>query len=94
MHRDDKTGLVYYEILGNNPRDPTQKKKVRIWFPTGPPQMKDFSDAEAPEGTYEGQLGETLKSLYEFVKADGTGLFKDGVMPEIPPKREWVGWEF
>jgi hypothetical protein len=22
-----------------------------------------------------------------------SGTFKDGLVPEVPPKREWVNWE-
>jgi nucleoporin NUP42 len=36
-------------------------------------------------------LGAALKQVYDFVLENGT--FKDGVMPEVPPKREWVNWE-
>ena len=29
-----------------------------------------------------------MKDVYEFVQQ--TGQFRDGIMPEIPPKREWI----
>ncbi|KAK4497481.1 hypothetical protein PRZ48_011932 [Zasmidium cellare] len=85
--------LTYYEIPAPNPKDRHATKKVRIWFPTGPPEAKDASYAEAASpDVYEGQLGQSLKELYEYV---ATNLaFKDGVMPEVPPKREWINWEF
>lgn len=85
--------LTYYEVPNHDAKDRNAKKRVRIWFPTGPPETKDASYAEAasPE-VYEGQLGATLKSLYEFVATNKA--FKDGIMPEIPPKREWITWDF
>lgn len=44
-------------------------------------------DAEGPPGAYEGQLGRALKDVYQAVYE--TGRFGD-LVPEIPPKREWV----
>ncbi|KAF2169592.1 hypothetical protein M409DRAFT_52123 [Zasmidium cellare ATCC 36951] len=85
--------LTYYLVPAPTPKDPSATKKIRIWFPTGAPEAKDASYAEAASpDVYEGQLGETLKSLYEFVAMNAT--FKDGIMPEVPPKREWITWDF
>jgi nucleoporin NUP42 len=60
----------------------------RIWFPTGPPrenldtEMIDKSVYEDPE----------LKETY--MAARETGSFPGGIMPLIPPKREWCEWDF
>lgn len=45
-------------------------------------------DAEGPSSAYEGPLGQALKEVYQAVYA--TGRFGDGLVPEVPPKREWV----
>lgn len=57
-------------------------------MPDGPPGPNP--DVESPPETYEA-LGAALKQVYDYVRE--TGNFKDGVMPEVPPKREWVNWE-
>lgn len=35
---------------------------------------------------------EATKENYRYLKERGT--FKDGIMPELPPKREWCTWKF
>jgi nucleoporin NUP42 len=58
----------------------------RIWFPDGPPKWKkapDLSDDAYDEKTV---------AQYKYWKE--TGTFKDGIMPELPPKREWCSWDF
>lgn len=58
----------------------------KIWFPDGPPV---FTKAlELPDDAYD----ETTKENYQYMKEHGT--FKDGLMPELPPKREWCNWNF
>lgn len=46
-------------------------------------------DAEGPPSAYEGELGKALKDVYQAVAE--TGRFGD-VIPEIPPKREWINF--
>ncbi|KAI6867598.1 hypothetical protein KC318_g19037, partial [Hortaea werneckii] len=65
-------------------------KAERIWHPDGPPQNSN-PYAEAPPEKYAGELGGVLKEVYDYVNE--TGAFKDGLMPEIPPKREWIRWD-
>ena len=69
-------------------RNPTTGKQERIWFPDGPPGPNP--DVEASQDVY-GTLTQALKQVYDFTQQNG--VFKDGIMPEIPPKREWVNWE-
>ena len=58
----------------------------KIWFPDGPPV---FTKAvELPENAYD----ETTKESYQYLKEHGA--FKDGLMPELPPRREWCNWNF
>ena len=70
--------------------DPNKQERVRIWFPHGH-YGKEISDAEPPQEVLQSDLGRQLKELYDFMKTNFA--FKDGVVPEIPPKREWVGWD-
>ncbi|KAF2864240.1 hypothetical protein K470DRAFT_254563 [Piedraia hortae CBS 480.64] len=71
-------------------QNPQTGKQERIWHPNGPPTTGHKYAEAAPE-TYDGPIGSLLKSAYEYARE--TGWFKDGVMPEIPPKREWVAWD-
>jgi nucleoporin NUP42 len=58
---------------------------VRIWFPDGPP---DYSkDTELPDEAY---APEQVSQWQEFLQ---TGKF-GGIMPELPPKREFCAWDF
>ncbi|TKA65674.1 hypothetical protein B0A49_08154 [Cryomyces minteri] len=57
----------------------------RMWFPNGPPPPNSFT--ELPADSY----NDVLKEAYAFVSANGA--FKDGIMPEKAPKREWVRWD-
>lgn len=58
----------------------------KIWFPDGPPV---FTKAlELPDSAYD----EKTKESYRYLKEHG--VFKDGLMPELPPRREWCNWNF
>ncbi|KAK4549134.1 hypothetical protein LTR36_007591 [Oleoguttula mirabilis] len=76
----------------NNPTygNPQTGKMERIWHANGPPETPN-AYAEAPPELYVGELGALLKEVYDYVRQDEQ--FKDGVMPEIPPKREWLRWD-
>jgi len=58
----------------------------KIWFPDGPP--KDNKDTQLPDEAYD----ERTKEAYMFIREHGA--FKDGIMPNKPPKREWCSWDF
>lgn len=58
----------------------------RIWFPDGPPVFTKTVDQ--PDEAYD----EATKVNYKHLKQ--TGTFKDGIMPTLPPKREWCSWNF
>ena len=81
LFRSPDDGLTYY----TNPRTNRQE---RVWHPDGPPGPNP--DVEASDQTYE-VLGQALKDAYDYVRE--TGTFKDGIMPEVPPRRGWVEWE-
>ena len=58
----------------------------RIWFPDGPPVFTKTVDL--PDEAYDEATKENYKHLGQ------TGTFKDGVMPALPPRREWCSWNF
>lgn len=58
----------------------------RIWFPDGPP--KENEDTQLPDEAYD----ERTKEAYLYMREHGA--FKDGNMPDKPPKREWCSWDF
>lgn len=58
----------------------------RIWFPDGPPAYTQFT--ELPAEMYDAETEAAYRYLGEH------GVWKDGEMPELPPKREWCSWDF
>lgn len=58
----------------------------KLWFPDGPPDFR--KTVELPDEAYD----EATKANYGHLKE--TGTFKDGIMPLLPPKREWCSWNF
>lgn len=58
----------------------------RIWFPDGPPVFTKTLDL--PDDAYD----EGTKANYRHLKE--TGTFQNGIMPALPPKREWCSWNF
>ncbi len=59
---------------------------VRIWFPHGAPVFT--KTPELPENAYNA----AMKDEYAFAKQHGS--FQGGIMPEMPPRREWCSWDF
>lgn len=55
----------------------------RIWFPQGPPK---FVTVDIPVENYTAHD----KDCYAFLKQNG--VFKDGSVPLIAPRREWCDW--
>ena len=58
----------------------------RIWFPDGPPVFVKTTDL--PDEAYDEATKENYKHLRQ------TGSFKDGIMPALPPKKDWCNWNF
>jgi nucleoporin NUP42 len=61
---------------------------TKVWFPDGAPMYTVYTAAQD-------------KSVYEKPEVQDAwrtfrsqGLFADGLMPEVPPKREWCTWDF
>jgi len=81
VNRDSDGNAVYTNAQG---------QQERVWFPTGPPPPNPYAERE--KEVYESEpLATALREAYEHVFMHGT--FKDGVVPEIAPKREWVNFE-
>ncbi|KAL2130085.1 hypothetical protein VTI74DRAFT_6923 [Chaetomium olivicolor] len=83
--------VTYEEPKGGGKEVPVIRNfdgsKVRIWMPNGAPPYTDQTEAEP--GKYEDPG--VVKQWKSFVE---TGRFEGGVMPEVPPKREWCAWDF
>ncbi|TVY38187.1 Nucleoporin [Lachnellula subtilissima] len=58
----------------------------KIWFPEGPPLP--YKDTEMDESAYD----DGTKAAYTQMRQ--TGSFLGGVMPLLPPMREWCSWDF
>ncbi|RDW72294.1 FG-nucleoporin nup42 [Aspergillus mulundensis] len=69
-----------------HPQD--RKTPVRIFFPDGPPDAASLRDAQAEPDKYTPEVTEQ----YEFFVKNG--YFKDGLIPSVPPKTEWVSFDF
>ena len=57
----------------------------KVWFPD-PPNFNKEQDL--PSEGYD----EKLEDDYRYMKDNG--IFKNDIMPDLPPKREWCNWEF
>lgn len=60
---------------------------TRIWFPNGAPPYNQDTEGAAGGGYDE----KTSARWNAFAQ---TGRFEDGVMPEVPPMREFCTWDF
>ena len=58
----------------------------RIWFPDGPPTFTKIEDV--PEAAYDA----TTRDKYKFAMENGR--FLDGIIPIMPPRKEWCNWNF
>ena len=56
----------------------------KIWFPDGVPTF--VNSVDIPEDRYNSET----KENYAFLRDNGA--FKNGVIPLLPPKREWCSW--
>lgn len=64
------------------------KTWVRIFFPDGPPELATLRDCSDKEENY---TPEVTEQYQHFVQ---NGFFKDGIIPTVPPKTEWVSFDF
>nr|XP_023922629.1 nucleoporin AMO1-like [Quercus suber]POE97751.1 nucleoporin amo1 [Quercus suber] len=70
-------------------QNPSTGKPERIWIEKGQPLA--HPDFEGDPEAYQGETGRMLKETYDFLRE--TDTFKDDMVPEIPPKREWIRWD-
>ncbi|KAK4442619.1 hypothetical protein QBC34DRAFT_418465 [Podospora aff. communis PSN243] len=61
---------------------------ARIWFPDGPPAYTPDTEAADPSAYNDATAQQQWKAFME------TGMFAGGLMPEVPPKREFCAWNF
>lgn len=61
---------------------------VRILFPDGPPDPAGLRDAQGKPEEYT----DDINAQYDFFFDNGH--FKDGVIPPVPPKAEWLNFDF
>lgn len=61
---------------------------VRIHFPDGPPEPASLRDAQGKPEEYTAEVNEQYEYFFS------NGYFKDGVIPPVPPKSEWVSFDF
>ncbi|OKL58214.1 hypothetical protein UA08_06472 [Talaromyces atroroseus] len=74
-----------------NPRylHPSDNKTwVRIFFPDGPPEVATLRDCSDKDENY---TTEVTEQYQDFVR---NGFFKDNIIPSVPPKTEWVSFDF
>lgn len=69
-----------------HPQD--NKTWIRIFFPDGPPDDATLRDVEAAPEEYTPEV----EAQYKFFNENG--YFKDGIIPSVPPKKEWNSWDF
>ncbi|KAJ5930309.1 hypothetical protein N7466_005802 [Penicillium verhagenii] len=69
-----------------HPQDP--KTLARINFPDGPPDAATLRDSQGKDDEYTPEVVE----MYQFFLING--YFKDGIVPAVPPKREWISFDF
>lgn len=69
-----------------HPQD--NKTYVRINFPDGPPDDATLRDSQGKADQYTPEVEEAYKFFLD------NGYFKDGVIPSVPPKRDWISFDF
>ncbi|KAF4771752.1 hypothetical protein HAV15_004582 [Penicillium sp. str.  len=69
-----------------HPQD--NKTFVRISFPNGPPDPASLKDAQGKPEEYTPEVTEA----YQFFLQNG--YFKDGNIPAVPPREEWLSFDF
>ncbi|KAF2501689.1 hypothetical protein BU16DRAFT_522599 [Lophium mytilinum] len=78
------------KVVGEYPAYKINNKDYqRIWFPDGPPPPNPWAEGRPEE--YEGENGAKVAQAYQF--SSEHGYYKDGIMPSVPPKREWISWD-
>ncbi|KAK3312884.1 hypothetical protein B0H66DRAFT_382543 [Apodospora peruviana] len=88
-----KGKMVTWQALPSNPGKEVPVLRnfngsfARVWFPDGPPAYSTET-----EGRPEDYADE--KVMQQWGAFVNTGRFEAGIMPEVPPKREFCTWDF
>jgi nucleoporin NUP42 len=61
---------------------------AKIWFPDGAPAYTPDTEAADPSVYNDATVQHQWKAFMD------TGTFAGGLMPEVPPKREFCAWNF
>lgn len=69
-----------------HPQD--NKTYVRINFPDGPPDDTTLQDSQGKPEEYTPEVEEMYKFFLE------NGYFKDGVIPSVPPRKDFISFDF
>ncbi|EED14592.1 CCCH zinc finger domain protein [Talaromyces stipitatus ATCC 10500] len=64
------------------------KTWVRIFFFDGPPDLATLRDCSDKEENYTADVTEQYQYFIQ------NGVFKDGIVPTVPPKTGWVSFDF
>ncbi|KAJ5220424.1 CCCH zinc finger domain protein [Penicillium chermesinum] len=67
---------------------PDNKTWIRIHFPDGPPDPASLRDSQAKEDEYTPEIA----AKYEYFLKHGH--YENGEIPAVPPKREWISFDF
>lgn len=68
---------------------PTDNKTwVRIFFYDGPPDLATLRDCSEKDEKYTAEVTEQYQYFVQ------NGAFRDGIVPSVPPKTEWVSFDF
>ncbi|KIH93866.1 hypothetical protein SPBR_05700 [Sporothrix brasiliensis 5110] len=69
---------------------PSDGKPAKVWFPQGAPPFNEDTECK-PRSMYT-DAGSPVPAQYQTFL--NTGRFAVGMMPEVPPLREWCLWNF
>ncbi|KAL1892361.1 hypothetical protein Sste5346_007099 [Sporothrix stenoceras] len=69
---------------------PSDGKPAKVWFPQGAPPFNEDTERK-PRSIYT-DAGSAVQQQYSTFMS--TGRFAVGMMPEVPPLREWCVWNF
>lgn len=69
-----------------HPQD--NKTWTRINFPNGPPDAASLRDSQAKESDYTPEVAAQYEHFLQH------GRFENGVIPTVPPKKDWISFNF
>jgi nucleoporin NUP42 len=85
---------VSYEVISKNDKKEVPVIKsfggavTKIWFPDGAPNFTRETEAADP------RVYDDVTVQQQWAAFLQTGTFAGGLMPEVPPKRDFCSWDF